>query len=114
MKLNEMQLYSAINEYIDKEIMPLGASMKMTEQFAFGFKMGVVKRKIQNVVKSYLNNDASKILGIVDDSGYIDIDTLYQSAKDVMAQMQQITVAGLTFKDTDLVKLYSLAGKYAQ
>jgi hypothetical protein len=113
MRLNEMQLYSSISEYIEREIMPLGASMNLTEQFLFGFKMGIVKRKIQDVVKNFLHDDKLKILGLVDENGCVDIDTMYQSASDVMGQMGHIDVAGITFKDVDLQKLYGIMQKYA-
>lgn len=113
MRVNEMQLYSAINEYIDREIMPLGATMNLTEQFAFGFKMGIAKRKIQNAVKGYLSKKEVKMLDLVDENGYIDVETMYQSASDVMSQMKQLEIAGITFKDTDLQKLYGIMQKYA-
>lgn len=113
MKLNEMQLYSAINEFIDREIMPLGANMNLTEQFIFGFKMGIAKRKIQGFVKSYLSKNEIKMLGLIDNNGYIDIDTMYHSASEVMSQMKQLEVAGITFRDSDLQKLYGIMQKYA-
>lgn len=113
MKLNEFQLYSAINEFIDREIMPLGATMNLTDQFLFVFKMGVVKRKLQDVVKNYLKSDMAKTLMLVDENSNIDIDTLYQSAMDVFSNMKQIEVGGITFKETDLQNLYGIMQKYA-
>jgi hypothetical protein len=113
MKINEPQLYSAVNEFIEREIMPLGANMNLTEQFIFGFKMGIVKRKLQDVVGSYIHNPAAKMLGIIDDNGFIDVDTIYQSACDTMSQIKQLDVAGITFKENDLQKLYSIMQRYA-
>lgn len=113
MKMNEMQLYSAINEFIDRDIMPLGATMKLTDQFLFGVKIGVVKRKIQSIVKGYLNKPELKTLELIDENGYIDIDTMYDSASDVMSQMKQLEVAGITFKLSDLQSLYGIMQKYA-
>ena len=113
MKMNEMQLYSAINEFIDRDIMPLGATMKLTDQFLFGVKIGVVKRKIQSIVKGYLEKPELKTLELIDENGYIDIDTMYDSASDVMSQMKQLEVAGITFKLSDLQNLYGIMQKYA-
>ena len=113
MRLTEMQLYPALNEFIEREIMPLGATMNMTEQFLFGFKVGVAKRKIQDVVKTYIRDDKMKIFGLIDEKGCIDIDTMYQSASDVMGQMGRLEVAGITFRDADLQKLYGIMQKYA-
>ena len=113
MKINEMQFYSAISEFIDREIMPLGATMNLTDQFLFGFKMGIAKRKIQHVVKSYLSSDSVKAFGLVDENGCIDVETMYQSASEVMSQMNQLEIAGITFKESDLQKLYGNMQKYA-
>lgn len=114
MRLSEGQLYSAVNEFIDREIMPIGANMDLPSQFLFGLKMGVVKRKIQSVVKqSIYGNNALKAFGIIDENGYIDIDTVYESASDTMSQMRQLDVMGITFKESDLQKLYGIMQKYA-
>jgi hypothetical protein len=113
MKLNEMQVYSVLNEFIDREIMPLGATMKLSDQFLFGIKMGIVKRKIQNVVKGYLAKPEVKAFELIDDDGYIDVETLYESARDVMSQMKQLEIAGMTFKENDLQTLYGIMQKYA-
>ena len=113
MKLNEMQLYSALNEFIEREIMPLGASMDLKEQFLFGFKMGIVKRKIQGIVKGYLSKQELKMLELIDENGNLDIDTLYQSASDMFNQIKQFEIGGITFKENDLGRLYSIMQKYA-
>lgn len=112
MKLTEMQLYSALNEYIDREIMPLGANMKMLEQFMFGVQIGVIKRKIQSVVKSYINSPAIKALGLIDENGLIDIDTIYNAAADTFKQMNYIEVGGVRLSEADLQKLYGTMRKY--
>jgi hypothetical protein len=113
MKINEMQLYSAINEFIDREIMPLGANMDLTKQFMFGLKIGVVKHKMQGLAKSYLKKDEIKILDLLDENGNIDIEPIYQSAMDMMNKMQKLEVAGITFKESDLQKLYGIMQRYA-
>lgn len=113
MKLTEMQLYSALNEYLDREIMPLGANMQMLNQFLFGMQVGVLKRKIQPIVQSYLNNGAIKALDLVDKDGKIDIDTLYNSAMDMFKQMKYIEVIGVRLSEIDLQKLYGIMQKYA-
>lgn len=113
MKINQGQLYSALNEYIDREIMPLGASLDMMEQFMFYVKIGIAKRKLENVVKNAFLKGNAKLFAVVDEDGKIDVDTLYQSASDAMAQMRQIEIGGITFRDTDLQKLYGIIQKYA-
>lgn len=113
MKITEMQLYSALNEFIDREIMPLSASMDLPKQFMFGLKIGVVKRKIQGVVKNYLNNAEMKMLELIDENGNIDVEPIYQSAMDMMRQMQKFEIGGITFKENDLQNLYGIMQRYA-
>lgn len=112
MKLSEMQLYSALNEYIDREIMPLGANMQMLNQFMFGVQMGVVKRKIQTIVKGYIASPSVKALGLIDENGLIDIDTLYGAASDTFKQMNYVEVGGVRLSESDLQKLYGIMRKY--
>lgn len=112
MKLTEMQLYSAINEYLDKEILPLGANMQMLNQFLFGIQVGVIKRKIQSLVKGYISSPTIKALGLIDDNGKIDIETLYDAAKDMFQQMKYIEIASVRLSENDLQKLYSIMKKY--
>jgi hypothetical protein len=113
MKISESGLYSAINEFIDREIIPLSASMDMTKQFMFGLKIGVVKHKMQGLVKSFLSKDGVRLLEIVDENGNIDIEPIYQSAMDTMKRMQKIEVGGITFNESDLQNLYGIMMKYA-
>ena len=113
MKVNQAQLYAAINEFIDREIIPLSATMDTTKQLLFGIKIGIVKRKIETVVKNYLNKEELKLLELIDVNGNIDIDTIYGSAVDVMQQLHQFELGGITFKMSDLQNLYGIIQKYA-
>ena len=113
MKINQMQLYAAINDFIDREIIPLSATMDLPKQFMFGIKMGIVKRKVENIVKTYLNKNEFKFFGLIDENNNIDIDTIYSSAADMMQQLQQLELGGITFKMADLQNLYGIMQKYA-
>jgi hypothetical protein len=113
MKINEMQLYSALNEFIDREIMPLGASMDLISQLLYGTKIGIVKRKAETIIKKYLAKPEVKMLELVDENGLIDIDPIYQSAMDMMNKMQKVEIGGITFKENDLQNLYGILQRYA-
>ena len=54
MKINNEQLNLSINEFIDRELLPLSSNMAFPQQFIFGFKMGVIKRKIKDTIHAYL------------------------------------------------------------
>lgn len=107
MKLTEGQIISAINEYIDKELMPLSSGMSMTEQFLHGFKMGIAKRKIPAVVQGKLANPMLK-----DAEGKIDADILFDSAAESMNRVHQVEIAGFKFNAQDLAKLREIAKRY--
>jgi hypothetical protein len=113
MKITELQLYSALNEFIEREIMPLSASMDTTKQFVFGLKIGIVKHRIESVVKGFLNKEEFKMLELVDEKGNIDIEPIYKSAMDMMRKMQRLEISGFTFRESDLMNLHSIILKYA-
>ena len=113
MKINEMQLYSALNEYIDRELLPLGASMDFIQQILYGTKIGVIKRRAEVVIKKYLNKPEMKMLELVDENGLIDIEPIYQSAMDMINKMQKVEIGGITFKPNDLQNLYSTLQRHA-
>lgn len=112
MKVNEMQIYSALNEYINRYILPLGASMKPTEQFFYGVKISFAKTQIQNVIKTYLSNPKAKEFGIIDEEGKIDVQPLYQAALESMHNVHEIDVGGIIFKEEDINNLYGIMQKY--
>ena len=113
MKINEMQLYSALNEYIDRELLPLGASMDFIQQILYGTKIGVIKRRAEVVIKKYLNKPEMKMLELVDENDLIDIEPIYQSAMDMINKMQKVEIGGITFKPNDLQNLYSTLQRHA-
>jgi hypothetical protein len=113
MRINDAQLHLAINEFIDREILPLSSNMAFPQQFVFGFKMGVIKRKIKDVVNGYLSKGELKMLGLVDENGYIDAETMYQAAVEQFKHIPSVELAGITFKETDLQNLYNTIQKYA-
>ena len=108
-----MQLYSAINEYIEKEMMPCGPSMDEKESFIFYIKIGIAKRKTQSIVKKFLASKGIKFIELVDDEGFIDIETIYQSTVDAMSMVKKVEICGFTFRENDLQKLYGIMQKYA-
>lgn len=113
MKINEMQLYSAINEFIDREIMPMGASLDWKKQLVHEIKVGVVKYQSQNLIKKYLNSDALKMLEIVDGDGNVDIEPIYISTINALSNGKQIEIAGIIFKESDVKNLYSTLQRHA-
>lgn len=113
MKINAGQLYASINEFIDQAVIPLSASMNLTDQFLFGIKIGIARKKLEDVINTYINSGGAKTLGLVDENGYVDIDTIYQSACESISKVGHIDVGGITFKDSDLHMLYSIMQRHS-
>ena len=113
MKITEAQLYAAINEFINREIMPLAATMDLKKQFIFGLKLGVVKYRVEDLVKTYLNQNEIKLLKLVDEDGKIDIEPIYKAALDAIRNVQKIEVLGITLNERDLQSLYNIMQYFA-
>jgi hypothetical protein len=112
-KLNESKVSTAINEYIDSELVPMTANMGSLEQFTFGLTLGIFRRKLQGLVKKMLENKTMHVLGVVDEQGNIDVETAYLAASDVLKNGNSVEVGGIRFTCKDLDKLYSIMQRYA-
>lgn len=113
MKLSENTIVTAFNEYVDSELAPMSSGMGAIEQFAFGFTLGIVKRKSNEVLSKLVNSKAAQTLGLVDDSGMIDVDTAYLAASDAINNVKHIEISGIRFTSKDLDTLYSIMQRYA-
>ena len=113
MKLSESSIDTAVNEFIDSEIAPMSSGMGAVEQFAFGFTLGIVKRKSNNILKRLINSKVAQTLELVDESGLIDIDLAYEAASESLNKIKQLEVGGIRFTSKDLDTLYSIMQRYA-
>ena len=107
MKVSFDKLMSAINTYIDQDLMPLSASMGKLEQFLFGVKMGIFKEQAGVAVRSLMDSTMAKTFQLVDDEGNIDADVFYRATKNEMRTMSFVEVAGIRLKEADIDKIYS-------
>ena len=101
------KLISAINVYIERDLMPLSSSLGKLEQFFFGIKMGIFKERASAVVADFIKGDMAKSFKLVDENGNIDVDVFYRAAKDAMRPLSFIEVAGIRLNDADIDKLYN-------
>lgn len=112
MKVSFDKLMSAINTYIDRDLMPVTKSMGSTalercKQFFFGFGVGVIKEQANVVVTDFIHGNISHIFKIVDEEENIDVDILYRAAKYSMHQVSYVDVMGVTINEADIDKIYS-------
>ena len=107
MKSSIQSVMSGISAFIDNEIVPLGASMKSLDQFLFGMKIGIIRGKLEGMVKDFVMSDMAKAIQLVDDEGKVDIDVLYQSAMSSIKPISFVEVAGIRLNENDITKLYN-------
>lgn len=109
MFITQGRLEEVVKNYIDTDIMPKASQMSSVEQFLLGVKMGVLKRSMPTVIKNYIEKPELKLLGVVTDDG-INLDIIYESAKEVMSKIGFMEYGGFRFDTNDIDKLYRLAG----
>lgn len=107
MKTSIQSVMAGISAYIDQEIVPIGATMKNLDQFLFGMKVGVIRGKLEAMVRDFVMSDMAKAVKLVDEEGKIDIDTLYQSAVSSIKPISYIDIAGIRLNENDISKLYN-------
>jgi hypothetical protein len=113
MKIKEMQLYVALNDYVEKELMPIGATMDLKEQFNYGVRVGLLKFATERKIKKFLKSDEIKQLELMDEDGNIEIEPLYEVVSGMFQKIQKYEIGGFIFKENDLKSLYDIAKIYA-
>ncbi|MBO7158130.1 MAG: hypothetical protein J6W31_05960 [Clostridia bacterium] len=108
--MNAAHIVRGVNEFIDTELAPSGASLPALDQFLFGLKLGIAKRKAESVVAGLIEG-SGKAIGVVDSEGNVDIDTVYHSALDAIRRVDSIDISGFKFREADINKLYGLIKK---
>lgn len=106
--MNAAHIVRAVHEYIDTELAPGAASMPALDQFLYGLKLGIAKRKAESVVANLIETQRGGTLGVVDADGNVDIDVLFQSAIDSIHRVESIEIGGFRFKESDINKLYGI------
>lgn len=113
MKLSENSIITAFNEYVDTELAPMSSGMGAIEQFTFGFTLGIVKRKSNEILTKLVNSKVAQTLGLVDDTGMVDVDTAYLAASDSINNVKHVEISGIRFTSKDLDTLYAIMQRYA-
>ena len=90
MNYNKEQVVGGIINYIDNEIIN---QMATPAKVIISTGIGLLKRNIERTVGELSNNQAVKALGIIDENGLIDIDTLSDELKISMSKVGQMTIS---------------------
>lgn len=90
MNYTKEQVVGGIIDYIDNEIIN---QMATPAKVIISTGIGLAKRNIENTIGELSSNQVIKALGIIDDNGLIDIDTLSEELRTSMSKVGQMTIS---------------------
>ena len=106
--VNKMQ--TGLAKYIDNEFLP-HIEEDGVKRMLVGTVAGIAVKRMSNIVDELKRNKVVKMLGIVDESGLVDIDILREELSKNMPdggiRIDIPAVGTLTFNKDDIDKLYS-------
>lgn len=102
MFVNTNQIQIGLTNFIDAEI---GAKATGIQKFATYLMLPIINNKVANYVNSFKENEFTK--DFFNTNGDVDLDALYNMAKQAIQKSGNFTVAGIIFNETDIDKLYS-------
>lgn len=108
MVITQGQLVEVLNNYIDTDVMPNVNKLSSIEQLMTGIKIGIIKRSIPKLLNDYIDKPELKLLGVVTDKG-INLDVIYESAKESMKKLGTVEYGNFRFNEADVDKIYSMA-----
>lgn len=100
------QAASGLSNYLDNEVLP---HLPTGKGLLLGTAAALYIRKAPEIVRRLSGNQAVQLLGVIDESGNIDIDELYNAALPQVKgsfELQLPFVGSLTFDRTEIDKLY--------
>ena len=102
MKVNTQQIQIGAMSYYNNEIAKKTVGIK---QFGAYFLMPIVGKKVENYVNAFAENELTK--EFFDENRNVDIDVIYNMAKDAIKKSGQFVAFGLVFNENDIDKLYT-------
>lgn len=101
MVVNVQQIQRGLANYIDTEIAQKAVGVK---KFAVYFLIPQINQKVTDTITSLTKDDMFATL--FDENGNIDLDKVYNQAKDAIHKTGQIELAGIVFTENDIDSLY--------
>lgn len=108
------QIETGLAEFLDSELMPKLPDGGI-QRVITGTAMGLLVKRSGNIIKEYGEHPFVKMLGIVDDKGNWDLETLKEELKNQFPKngvdVDVPMVGTLTFKTEDVDKIYDYINK---
>lgn len=98
--INQVQV--GITNFIEEEIAKKAVG---SNKFMVYFAMPIINKKIEQYVLKFSENDLTKEM--FDEQKNVDIDKIYNMAKDAIRKSGQFVMYGIMFNETDIDKLYT-------
>lgn len=102
MVANIQQIKNGVLAFTEKEI---GQKASGLTKFMVYFIMPKLSKQIDNLALTAKENPITK--DFFDTNGNVDIDAVYNSAKDAIKKSGQVEISGVIFNETDIDKLYT-------
>ena len=102
MFVNLEQIKIGLNNFIDQEIAKKAVGLN---KFLTYLAMPVIDKNVDFYMESFSKNAVTKYM--FDENGNVDIDAVYNMAKDAIRKSGQIVVYNIMFNESDIDRLYS-------
>ena len=102
MFVNTQQIQMGATKFIENELAKKAVGVN---KFAIYFAMPIINKKITQYVESFSSNPLTK--DMFDTNNNLDIDTVYNMAKEAVRKSGQFVYFGIVFNETDIDKLYN-------
>lgn len=99
MRANKEQVKTAIQIYVDRELMNKGTA---NQKFVTFMGASLLMNKLDSVWSTLASNEVVSMLGIVDSAGMVDVDAVINAAMSAIDRSGQVNVAGLVFNRSDI------------
>lgn len=105
MMVNIQQIQRGLSNYIETEIAQKAVGVK---KFAVYFLIPQINQKVTDTITSLSSDDMFSAL--FDENGNVDLDKVYNQAKEAIRKTGQIEFAGIVFNENDIDSLYRYIG----
>lgn len=102
MFVNAEQIRLGVNNFIENEIAKKAVG---ANKFLVYFIMPMINKKLSNYIETFKNNELTK--DMFDTNGNVDLDKVYNMAKQAVQKSGQFVLFGIVFNETDIDKLYN-------
>lgn len=109
MATTAQQVQMGVTNYIEQEIAKKATGIR---KFSVYFVLPQLNLKIPKLIQQYQQNEMFK--DFFDETGNIQLDAVYNTAKSAIQKSGQVEYAGIIFNETDIDKLYTYIKNIAQ